>query len=308
MPNIQPTLSYIRKLRIQEQKYLIDIKAARADFRRVALDILTRYGVKMSIIQDIRRELYALEQQVTTAGRQNSAQVDEILVWHMNQQLGNLRKAGETGLPTVQQVNLDTYSQRQQLYQSTMQASPAWVSDLARSMELNISRLSITGADPQAAISRLLSTGIVDGRASIFRVSEAAAITETRTTTWTAASALMAAMYMHTSHVTKVEYSHQAIAAIDQNTTNCCLLVHGQIQPLDKPFILYGTPRFADKMDNSPFHWNCRTAISLYTQRMEAVGITTQEMRDAAEAEAKARAEGSTAKTWPVNSVSKRGE
>jgi len=306
MPNINPTLGYVRKMRAQEVKYLAEINAARIDFRRAALDILMRYGIKISVFQDIQREIYALEQRVTASGRENAALLDELVIWYANQQLGSLRKAGETGLPTVQQANLGTYALRQEVYRGTIIGTPAWIGDMARSLETNITRLAVTGSDIQPAVNRLLSVSIQDGRASVYRLSGAAAATETQTVAWMAAAGAMFAFYKHVSGITQREYSHQAIAAIDQNTTDCCLQVHGQIQPLNKPFILHGTPRFADKLDSSPFHWNCRTAISLYTQRMEDIGITTAEMKAAADAEQQARKEKSTAKTWPIYSTSRR--
>lgn len=306
MPDVRPTLGYVRKMRAQEVKYLADINAARRDFRRATLDILMRYGVKIAIFQDIQREIYALEQRVTTSSRENAALLDELIIWYANQQLGILRKAGETGLPTVQQVNLGTYSVRQEIYQGTIMGTPAWIGDMARSLETNITRLAVTGDDIQSAVNRLLSVSIQDGRASIYRLSGAAAATETQTVTWTAAAGATVAIYKHIGSIAQKEYFHQAIAAIDQNTTDCCLQVHGQIQPLDKPFILYGTPRFADKLDSPPFHWNCRTATSLYTQRMESIGISTDEMKAAAAAEQQARKEKSTAKTWPIYSTSRR--
>lgn len=85
-------------------------------------------------------------------------------------------------------------------------------------------------------------------------------------------------------------YYKQAVAAIDENTTECCLLVHGQFQPMDKPFILTGSPRFADEIDQPPFHWNCRTAIALVHASERYDGLT-QEMLLAAADELKARGE-----------------
>lgn len=61
----------------------------------------------------------------------------------------------------------------------------------------------------------------------------------------------------------KDEYGLQAIAAIDDKTTDCCLKVHGKIIPINGEFHLTGTPRFADNMKAPPFHWNCRTATAL---------------------------------------------
>ena len=59
-------------------------------------------------------------------------------------------------------------------------------------------------------------------------------------------------------------FQKQAVAAIDARTTNCCLRVHGQIQPLSAPFHLTGTPRLADYLDWPPFHHWCRTSGVLY--------------------------------------------
>lgn len=56
----------------------------------------------------------------------------------------------------------------------------------------------------------------------------------------------------------------QAIAAIDDRTTECCLKVHSQIQDLDKPYKLTGTPRFQDEMMFPGFHWRCRTSSAAY--------------------------------------------
>jgi len=59
------------------------------------------------------------------------------------------------------------------------------------------------------------------------------------------------------------KWGKQAIAAIDARTTECCLRVHGQIVPEDKPFHTTGSPAFADYQNWSPFHWNCRTSIGM---------------------------------------------
>lgn len=77
-------------------------------------------------------------------------------------------------------------------------------------------------------------------------------------------------------------FSKQAVAALDWRTTDCCLRVHGQVQPLGVPFELTGTPRFADQIDWPPFHNWCRTSGVLYqaayddglAERMQASAAT----------------------------------
>jgi hypothetical protein len=55
-----------------------------------------------------------------------------------------------------------------------------------------------------------------------------------------------------------------AVAVIDERTTECCLLVHGQVQYIGQPFHLTGDPHFASEMEKPPFHWHCRTVLALY--------------------------------------------
>ena len=87
----------------------------------------------------------------------------------------------------------------------------------------------------------------------------------------------------------RIDWHKQAIAALDERTTDCCLRAHAQVVPLRRRFRLTGTPRFADRLDWTPFHWWCRTSVALYLPQYED-GITAQ-MRSAADAELAARAE-----------------
>lgn len=79
---------------------------------------------------------------------------------------------------------------------------------------------------------------------------------------------------------TGLNFEKQAIAAIDMRTTDCCLKVHGQVQPFNKPFILKGSPRFADMMDWPGFHYYCRTSAVLYVAEFDD-GITAKLIADA---------------------------
>lgn len=89
----------------------------------------------------------------------------------------------------------------------------------------------------------------------------------------------------------------QAVAAIDERTTECCLRVHGQIADLDKPYKLTGTPRFQDEMMFPAFHWNCRTSSVAYhpafDEAAQGTAASTAAMRaEAAKALKEQRADG----------------
>lgn len=102
------------------------------------------------------------------------------------------------------------------------------------------------------------------------------------------------------------DFLRQAIAAIDERTTNCCLNVNGQVKPVDEPFELAGTPRFADRMQAPGFHHYCRSATAL-VHVDDAGDRLTREMRDAARAELKAREDGSREEIHPAFGASRRG-
>ena len=308
MPDIQSANSYIGKVRRLETNYLAEINTARTNYRRAILDIITRGGMTLFILPLVRNELAALERSITAISRNIINQVDEVVLWYMDQQLDSLRKVGEARLPDIQQLNSATYAERQQIYQNTLINTPNWINTLGRNMETNITRLAVADADVNTAVDRLLSIGVADGRVSVFRLSESAVITETADITWTAAVLAASGLFKATQTIAQSEYDKQAIATIDAVTTDCCLQVHGQIQPLDKPFELTGTPRFADHVDNPPFHWHCRTVESLYTVKMEDKGITTPQMVDAAQSELHARVvTGKRETIWPSYSTSRRG-
>ena len=102
------------------------------------------------------------------------------------------------------------------------------------------------------------------------------------------------------------EWYHQAIAAIDERTTDCCLRVNGQEQLLHQPFHLTGTPRFADYVDNPPFHWNCRSA-SATIHRADLGDALTQQMQAAGKRELNARSlTGGRAEIHPSHARSRR--
>lgn len=84
------------------------------------------------------------------------------------------------------------------------------------------------------------------------------------------------------------EWGRQAVAVIDERTTDCCLRVHGQWQAFGDDFVLTGEPRYADHMGAPPFHKWCRTATAL-VQRKYAADDLTRQMRDAARDELVAR-------------------
>lgn len=132
-----------------------------------------------------------------------------------------------------------------------------------------IQAMLLTGAEPEQIIGDADRTGIL--RWSDITI---ALVYWTASLFWQAFDALTS------SAPSYGQFSKQAIAALDNKTTDCCLRVHSQIQPMGKQFILTGNPRFADAMDWPGFHQRCRTSVALYKPIYDD-GLTSQMRADA---------------------------
>jgi hypothetical protein len=97
----------------------------------------------------------------------------------------------------------------------------------------------------------------------------------------------------------EIYFDKVAVAALDQHTTDCCLRVHGQVQPIDAPFHLDGFPRYADLMDWPPFHWHCRTSIAL--KRHDIDDLVIDDLKVSAEDLLQERAKGIAREIYPAN-------
>lgn len=59
------------------------------------------------------------------------------------------------------------------------------------------------------------------------------------------------------------KWGRMAVATLDERTTETCRRVDGQTVGQREPFVLTGTPRYADRMMHPPFHEHCRTTERL---------------------------------------------
>ena len=83
------------------------------------------------------------------------------------------------------------------------------------------------------------------------------------------------------------DFYKQAIAALDNRTTDTCIGVHAQYQPVDDPFILGG--EFPGEKLYPPFHYWCRTVTALVLAQ-DVEDEMTELMRESALTIARAKA------------------
>ncbi|MFN8493125.1 MAG: hypothetical protein U0350_36315 [Caldilineaceae bacterium] len=157
-----------------------------------------------------------------------------------------------------------------------------------RALSLTIQRELQTGLLQGESLDRLvgrvMAPGVTGNGASPWRRGELSAELATRRLVITSGNGAKQAALQEAQQVVPA-IQKQAVATIGPNTTDCCLRVHGQIQPIDQLFELIGTPRFADRMQYPGFHWCCRTGITMWHPVFERSGLTTANMRKSAEAQ-----------------------
>ena len=308
MPDIAIAQTFIKKMTLLEESYLRAVDAKRREARRAWLDIVTRDGVSRAAVGQMQAEVQALRREIVGLGREAGREIRRTVGNYTRKQVDMAKRAGLQTVETIQLEASNSGIQREG-EEAFLTSSPVWLDTLESNLDVVAARLRLAGADEAAILARLVNEGVGDGRASLWRTTGNAAQLEETRDVWTYATGLIAA-YLTTMNqlVPTVEYKKQAIATIDERTTDCCLKVHGQIQPLEKDFKLTGTPRFADKVPDPPFHWYCRTTEVLYNEKFEEFGITTEKMRDAANAELDARATTGTRETiYPSHATARRG-
>ena len=308
MPDVAIAQTFIKKMTSVEEAYLRAVDAKRREARRAWLDIVTRDGVSRAAVGQMQAEVQALRREIVGLGREAGREIRRTVGNYTRKQVDMAKRAGLQTVETIQLEASNSGIQREG-EEAFLTSSPVWLDTLESNLDVVAARLRLAGADEAAILARLVNEGVGDGRASLWRTTGNAAQLEETRDVWTYATGLIAA-YLTTMNqlVPTVEYKKQAIATIDERTTDCCLKVHGQIQPLEKDFRLTGTPRFADKVPDPPFHWYCRTTEVLYNEKFEEFGITTEKMRDAANAELDARATTGTRETiYPSHATARRG-
>jgi hypothetical protein len=244
---------------------------------QAALDLARRLG----LLQTIDARLLTLERQAGEILRGVVNAAEERALEAIEREMGLLPSSLRRELGAFTRINERMVERFVPIALNDMQvATTALAGTLRRELQVGL----LQGESFPDLVGRLLK---VDG--SVWRNGEVSAERMARR------------LVIHAENAARTEYiqqaaqgipelKRQAVAAIQANTTDTCLAVHGQIVGVDEPFTLTGEPRFADQMMYPPFHWSCRSAVVAWHPRFEAGGMTTANMRTSAQAEVKRRA------------------
>lgn len=296
-----------RVLRI-ERRYVIQVRKAMGDMRRNLADALAQGGVgSPSLIPLIREEFRTLARKASDLRRQVVEPLAAQALWYAGRTVQDLQRAG-VQIPGIETLSTASMRERQQVLTEYLDPeTTAWIGQAEALFVTEVSRLRSSGAEPQEAQKRLVATTVQDGRVSTWRNGFNTGQLAESVALWGFTNGILNRFWKAGERATGEKFQRQAIAAIDERTTDTCLLVHGQIVGMKEPFGIRGRPRFGDKIMAPPFHWHCRTSTTLYTPAMERIGIPTSEMRMMAKAERKARKKtGRRVEIHPAHATSRR--
>lgn len=290
---------YARRMRGVERVLFVQLNAQYRRLRLALLDALNVYDLgNPGLAITIDSLLSEMESVAARINRESVPSVDNAVRRYTQDQI---KQAQRVKLPVS-----NVYPPGVEQMIETGMLDTEWIGTVRARLLSELNRLKTSGETKQVVIDRLLSTTLKTGRVSAWRAGRSSMELATQLALWTAANGAVG-YAIDTMTGEGQDFQRQAIAAIDERTTDCCLRVHGQVVGMNEPFHLTGTPRFADDVIAPPFHWNCRTATMLYMPEMDEIGITTGEMRDAANSELKAREEtDKRVEIHPAHALSRR--
>ena len=300
---------YQRTLSGIERTWVTNLNREMRVLRGDLVEILDRAGLSVQAKTQIREAFVELKNKAQTISLGEAQKIVQAGETFTGTQLSYLQDVG------IVKATLRYPTLGLDVDQEVMEhvAGVEWVDHALALVLSGVSQVKLEGAD-QEAIQRLLSVKLSGGRASPFRKAQNAMRSSTVMSTWGGGGDVLAHLYQEVEDRTDQKFMRQACCAIDERTTNCCLMVNGQIVGQREKFVLRGTPRFRDEMKNPPFHHYCRTAVTLYQDRMDLIpgAVTTQQMVDASRAELSSRLEhyGTSREReeiHPAHSTSRRG-
>lgn len=305
MPDLRLSERFTANMERVEMSYLKALGQALKETRLTLTETALSDPTALAIMA--RREFDALSQQVAQLAREFGGPTETAALDLVQQEFNLFNRVGAQTVD-FSQAQASTSSERQNILSGFGQSMGGWLEMLQANFLTELQRLFQADEPAQTISDRLLAEQITTtGRASVWRTGINIATQQSQRGLWGMATAIGNIVRKSGESQAGQHWRKQVIAAIDERTTDCCLRVHGQIQLMDAPFKLAGTPRYADEMKAPPFHDYCRTVQALYVEEFEVIGVTTDDMRDAANAELAAR-EGEERAKAAVRELYKAGK
>ncbi len=244
---------------------------------------------RLALLPQIDARLHELEQRLGVVLRDVVTNAGELAVEQILRELAELPPSFRPPVGAFAQIE-------EMMVEQFVPVAMQEITQIQRSTSMLLQREIQTGllqgqSFPDLVRRLMAATPSGEGPA-VWRNGELSAERMVRRTVITANNAAKQEAIRQTNRTAQVDSERvqkQAVASVGPRTTQTCLRVHGQIQPVDGLFELTGEPRFARRMAHPAFHWNCRTSVAMYHPFFERGGLTTANMRSSAAAELRRR-------------------
>lgn len=307
MPDLSSWRTFQRQAGAQELALAKAIKSSMYETRVALREQFSALGANSPILPGrIESELDVMRASLLASANDRIRPTQDAAQSFVSDQLAMLSRF-RANIPSLDRLIPQAGEDQQQTGQILLNIIPRLVDNLRLSLLNELEQLRAAGEDEADIERQMMSPKEAAGRATAWRHGENTLQTEGQRSFWAVANGFVGNLLGAGQRSSGQEWDKQAIAAIDERTTNCCLRVHGQVVNFNAKFKLTGTPRFRDEMQWSPFHYFCRTSVTTYIPEFEGIGeATTDEMRSAARDELAAREDGSREVIHPAHATSRR--
>lgn len=253
------------------QDKLISIEMAmhreiQREYRQVRLEMLaalndlgsnnsTLLGQLRSIITEFKTWLAAMSQRFLL-------RIRELLTAYVVAQFEKLALSSEFN---VSQLLAETSDMRDEILGNISNRLQETADVIMLALGASLANLTQSLTDDSAIAKRLFALQPTDGRVSEWRNGRNLLLGVSQSVLFTSAVASSMLVFLllneRLRRIGTRRLFKTAVSTLDKRTTQTCFRVDGQSQPVDKPFIVTGSPRYANKQMLPPFHNYCRTVV-----------------------------------------------
>lgn len=255
---VRPGLKrYQSGLRAVEGRLSRELRGLYGELRKNGIEAVKTHGVGTVARERIREEFRVLKTEASALVGEHIIEIDDRAHDFNDVQINSFRRSG---IPTPSRTPRASVNVPPDMFVD-------WIDNAQSNVMGTMNRVALT--DDPDALDLLFSAGLLNGRASAYRKGLNSLNTSVGVGVYTLGNSILNILYDLMSSSPELIYARQVIATIDELTTETCLRTHGQVKGINQPFEIRGTPRFSDQIMSPPFHWYCRTSVSLYHPTME---------------------------------------
>lgn len=254
------------------QTKLISIETAmqgeiRREYQQVRLEMLAALndlgGNNPALPGQLRSIMTAFKTWLAEMSQRVLLRIRELLTTYTVDQFDNLALSSEFN---VSQLLAETFAKRDEILSNISSRLQETADVIMLTLGASLANLTQSIADDPAIAKRLFALQPTDGRVSEWRNGKNLLLSVSQNVLFTSAIAGSMLVFLLLNERLRPgtqKLFKTAVATLDRRTTQTCFRVHGQSKAVDKPFILTGTPRYANEKMLPPFHNYCRTVIEI---------------------------------------------